>query len=180
MTIARSTYASNGLPGFYSGCGTLAISNALKSGVRFFSFGATRDYLDRVLGTEPGQRSVWVSVCAGLSAGVAESLLVVTPGEALKTRMVQEAAVGRSHGLGATASHILRTQGLSGLWRGVGPVLCKQGTNSAVRFSTFAILQDKLHTKYPGTEGGIAETLVLGGISGVVTVYVFHWFGECD
>ena len=111
-----------------------------------------------------------MNVCAGLGAGVVESLLVVTPGEVLKTRLVQEAAIGKVKGLTETAAHILRHEGPTALWRGLGPVLCKQGTNSAVRFSTFAILQDKLYAKYPSAKGGVAGTLALGGLSGVVTV----------
>ena len=172
LSIARSTYHTNGIAGFYSGCGALATSNALKAGIRFVSFEAVRDYLDRILSTKPGQRSPWVNVFAGLSAGVTESLLVVTPGEALKTRLVQKAATGQATGLVKTTAQILRHEGPRSLWRGFGPVLCKQGTNSAVRFSTFAILQEKLYAKYPNSKGSAAGTLALGGLSGIVTVYV--------
>jgi solute carrier family 25 (mitochondrial citrate transporter), member 1 len=131
----------------------------------------TRDYLDGVSGSTPARRSPWINVCAGLSAGVVESLLVVTPGEALKTRLVQEAALGKGKGLAELTARILRREGPGALWRGAGPVLCKQATNSAVRFSTFATLQEKLYARYPQAKGNVAGTLALGALSGIFTVY---------
>ncbi|KAH6645085.1 mitochondrial carrier protein [Truncatella angustata] len=66
---------------------------------------------------------------------------------------------------------LLRERGIGGLWSGLGPVLCKQATNSAVRFTTFATLQEKVVAHWPKLEGNIGSTLVLGGISGIFTVY---------
>jgi solute carrier family 25 (mitochondrial citrate transporter), member 1 len=148
----------------------LAISNVLKSAVRFLSFEMARDHLDKISGSTPARRSPWVNVCSGLTAGVIESLFVVTPGETLKTRLVQEAATGRAKGTVEMATQIVRNDGLAAMWRGAGPVVCKQATNSAVRFSTFATLQEKLYATYPQAKGNIAGTLILGGLSGIVTV----------
>jgi solute carrier family 25 citrate transporter 1 len=49
-------------------------------------------------------------------------------------------------------------------------VLCKQGTNSAVRFSTFGALRDKLRDKWPDAMGGTTATMIAGAGSGVITV----------
>lgn len=114
---------------------------------------------------------MWVNVFAGLSAGVAESLLVVTPGEALKTRLVQSSMKGgASKSLVSTAAYIIQNEGPRSLWRGAGSVLCKQGTNSAVRFSVYGLLEERLRTRYPQTENNILSSLLLGAMSGVVTV----------
>jgi solute carrier family 25 citrate transporter 1 len=109
--------------GFYSGCGALAVSNALKSGIRFLSFETSREYLDRILRTEQGQRSPWVNVLAGLSAGVVESLLVVTPGEGLKTRLIEDAASKGARrfagkGLAGLARVVVAEEGIRALWGG--------------------------------------------------------------
>ncbi|CZR69260.1 uncharacterized protein PAC_19160 [Phialocephala subalpina] len=137
LSILKSTYHKSGILGFYSGCGALVVSNALKSGIRFLSFETSRDYLDRVFSSMQCQRSSWVNVLAGLSAGVAESLLVVSLGEALKTRMVEDAASKGSQrfarkGVVAIARVVVWEEGVGALWRGVLPVLCKQATNSAL------------------------------------------------
>jgi len=116
-----------------------------------------------------------VNVLAGLSAGIAESLLVVTPGEALKTRLIEDGAsdgarrfAGKS--FPTVAMQVIRLEGLQALWRGVLPVLSKQATNSAVRFTTFGMMQEQVAKRWPTMSGNIGTTLGMGAISGVVTV----------
>ncbi|KAH7350562.1 tricarboxylate transport protein [Rhexocercosporidium sp. MPI-PUGE-AT-0058] len=183
LTLIRNTYNASGLLGFYSGCSALATSNFLKSGIRFFAFETSRDYLDVLFKTKEqknSNRSPWVNVLAGLSAGVAESLAVVTPGEALKTRLVQDAAAAAKDGgrrqfagkgvVGMTL-HVVRTEGISALWRGALPVMSKQATNSAVRFTVFASMQERVKRRWPEASGNMGTTLAMGALSGVVTVY---------
>jgi solute carrier family 25 citrate transporter 1 len=162
----------------YSGCQALAASNAAKAGIRFLTFETVRDHLDQLSRAQKDPhigRKPWINVVSGLSAGVAESILVVTPGESLKTKMIHDAShgghrfVGRS--LVGTAGIVIREEGIRGLWSGCLPVLLKQGTNSAVRFTTFAMLQEQVAARWPGAEGGLGSSLLLGAISGVVTVY---------
>lgn len=117
-----------------------------------------------------------LSVYAGLCAGVAESVLVVTPGEAVKTRVVDTAAAGKEGGRSSTAQLVrsmVRQEGVFSFWRGLAPVVCKQGTNSAVRFSTFGALKDLLG-KWDAigrNASPAAVTFAAGAGSGVVTVY---------
>lgn len=178
LAILRSTVRQHGLGGVYAGCAALATSNAAKSGIRFLAFETTRARLDNVAGTSSGRpRAAWINVISGLSAGVAESILIVTPGEAVKTKMIHAASSAADGGAYANrgpvgaAAVLVRQEGVRGLWAGLLPVLCKQGTNSAVRFTTFAMLQERVARWWPRLDGGIGTTLVLGGISGVFTVY---------
>lgn len=173
-TIVRNVYASSGFQGFYAGCSTLVVSNAIKASVRFLSFSAAQSYFGKHL-RSVGVGSTGVNVVAGLSAGVAESILVVTPGECVKTRMIQQAGnrTGIERLTPITALRdMIRHEGILAPWKGMGPVLLKQGTNSAVRFSTFESLKKEVATRWPGQEQSVAMNLLLGGISGVVTVYV--------
>jgi solute carrier family 25 citrate transporter 1 len=172
LSIIRKIYGSSGISGFYTGCSTLAISNALKASVRFLSFSTAQSYLQKPFSTV-GLGSTAVNVAAGLTAGVLESIAVVTPGESLKTRMIQDAARGgqnrRLSPVGAVRD-VVRTEGVLALWKGLLPVLCKQGTNSAVRFATFASLKEQVAKRWPGKEKNVAVTLGLGGVSGIATV----------
>ncbi|KXH36179.1 mitochondrial carrier protein [Colletotrichum simmondsii] len=190
LAIIRDTICTSGVRGIYSGVQALAASNAAKSGIRFLAFETTRSKLDALSGSEspasgPGKkpRAAWINVVSGLSAGVAESIAVVTPGEAIKTKMIHAAATSSSsssssagsrfanRGLVSAVRTLLREEGIRGLWSGLTPVLCKQGTNSAVRFTTFAMLQERVAARWPQLQGGVGSTLVLGGVSGVFTVY---------
>lgn len=149
----------------------------MKSSIRFFAFESSKDSLNKFFpksesnkGTAKGRP--WINVIAGLSAGVAESLAVVTPGEALKTRLVEDAACrgGRKSGTREMVSRIVRKEGVRALWKGAIPVMSKQATNSAVRFTTFGILQEQIAKKWPGLEKKVSTTLAIGAMSGVVTV----------
>jgi solute carrier family 25 citrate transporter 1 len=143
----------------------------LKASVRFLSFSNAQIYLKKPFETA-GLGSTAVNVAAGLTAGISESIVVVTPGECLKTRMIQDAAKGgtmRLSPLGAVRD-VVRSEGVLALWKGLLPVLCKQGTNSAVRFATFASLKEQVAKRWPGKEKMISVTLGLGGISGIATV----------
>lgn len=177
FSILISTYQTAGLSGFYSGCRALVVSNSMKSSIRFFAFESSKDTLNKFFpGAESnrgnGKGRPWINVLAGLSAGVAESLAVVTPGEALKTRLVEDAARrgGLNSGTGEMVARIVREEGIRALWRGAVPVMSKQATNSAVRFTTFGILQEQIAKKWPGLERKVGTTLAIGAMSGVVTV----------
>ncbi|GKT50589.1 tricarboxylate transport protein [Colletotrichum spaethianum] len=181
LSILRDTVRRSGVRGIYSGVQALATSNAAKSGIRFLAFETTRAKLDALASTESDPdaghgkrqpRAAWINVVSGLSAGVAESIAVVTPGEAIKTKMIHDASSstgGRfaNRGLLGAVGVLVREEGVRGLWSGLTPVLCKQGTNSAVRFTTFAMLQERVAMWRPMLDGSIGSTLVLGGISGV-------------
>ncbi|PVH95466.1 mitochondrial carrier [Periconia macrospinosa] len=169
FTIIRTTLQDSGIRGVYAGCQTLAISNALKSGVRFFSFETAKRNM-----TPYFSSTAWLNLTSGLCAGATESVLVVTPGEALKTRIIHDAASGGHLGrlsVPHLVVHTVRQDRLLSLWRGLTPVLCKQGTNSAVRFTTFGALRDKLRDAWPEKMGGATATMIAGAGSGIVTVY---------
>jgi solute carrier family 25 citrate transporter 1 len=174
IAILRSTIQNPGVKGIYAGCQTLATSNALKSGIRFFSFETAKRSLAPFFGpADTLTRNPWLDLTAGLCAGATESILVVTPGESLKTRVIHDAASGGRLSklpLSRIVAQTVRQHGLLSLWRGFIPVLCKQGTNSAVRFTTFGALRDRLRNVWPDTMGGTTATMIAGAGSGVVTV----------
>lgn len=44
---------------------------------------------------------------------------------------------------------IVAEEGISGIYRGLGAVVARQGANSAVRMSTYSLLRDRLSHSYP-------------------------------
>lgn len=176
--MLRETIRHSGVSSVYAGCQTLAISNALKSGIRFFSFETSKRALTPYFtsgpaGNTPTTSSPWLNLTAGLCAGATESVLVVTPGETLKTRVIHDGAAGGQLGkmsLPRMIGQTVRQEGMFSLWKGLAPVLCKQGTNSAVRFTTFGALRDKLRETWPERIAGTTAIMIAGAGSGVVTV----------
>jgi solute carrier family 25 (mitochondrial citrate transporter), member 1 len=89
--------------------------------------------------------------------------------------MVEDAAsAGRGRFVNRGVAYVTRTvvkeEGIGALWKGAVPVLSKQATNSAVRFTSFGLMQEQVAARWPSLEGNIGTTLAMGAVSGVVTV----------
>ncbi|KAG0145168.1 hypothetical protein CROQUDRAFT_94145 [Cronartium quercuum f. sp. fusiforme G11] len=168
--ILRSTLAKDGVRGLYSGCSALVVGNGLKAGVRFLSY----DKFKSVLVDEKGKLSGPRSLLAGLGAGMLEAILAVTPSETIKTKLVNESmrAQPRFSGLVQGTREIIRMEGLAGIYRGLFPVMMRQGANSAVRFSTYSSLKALFQGNVrSGQQLPSLVTFAIGGVAGVVTVY---------
>lgn len=104
------------------------------------------------------------NVCAGLMAGVAEAVVVVTPGETIKTKMIDDRAgprLYRSTGHGIVS--IVARDGLVGLYRGVIPVTLKQSANAMVRFTSYNLFL----TQMEKVSSRKSEVYHLGKIKGL-------------
>jgi solute carrier family 25 citrate transporter 1 len=68
---------------------------------------------------------------------------------------------------------IFQERGVRGFFQGFVPTTARQAANSAVRFSSYTTLK-QLAQGYvaPGEKLGTASTFALGGMAGIITVYV--------
>lgn len=114
-----------------------------------------------------GKTTVLGNIMAGLCAGVAESVLVLTPGENIKTRLIDDAAGARVY---KSTTHVVRSmftiEGPMSYFRGVWPVTLKQSSNAMVRFTSYNLLSSAL-SPYTGVWTGV----MAGSSAGVATVY---------
>ncbi|SHO76222.1 Mitochondrial inner membrane citrate transporter [Malassezia sympodialis ATCC 42132] len=171
FVVVRQTVAKHGITGLYSGCGALVAGNALKAGVRFLSY----DHFKDMLKNEEGKLTAPRSLLAGLGAGMMEAIFAVTPSETIKTKLIDDAKRETPKyppGLVRGSMAIVRDEGLLGIYRGLVPVMLRQGANSAVRFGTYSTLRNFVQTSSrPGQPlpGGV--TFGIGAVAGIVTVY---------
>ncbi|KAF4981502.1 hypothetical protein FZEAL_2687 [Fusarium zealandicum] len=170
LRLLITTVKSNGVGVLYTGAGAFCVSNASKSGVRFLTFDSIRSRLARDPTT--GKPTSLSNMVAGVAAGVAESITVVTPGESIKTKIVEDRAGPRR--FKSTRDAIRTTaneQGLRGFYRGVVPVTLKQGSNALVRFTSYHAIFDTIqpYVKKSGRDGLTAP--LAGASAGIVTVY---------
>jgi len=170
IAIIRETLRSKGATGLYAGCSALVVGNAVKAGVRFLSY----DYFKSKLADSQGKVSAPRSLLAGLGAGMMEAIFAVTPSETIKTKLIDDAKRqnpqyrGLLHG---TVS-IVKQEGLFGVYRGLFPVMMRQGANSAVRFTTYTTLKQFVQgNARPGQPIPSSITFCIGAIAGLVTVY---------
>ncbi|KAI7897383.1 mitochondrial carrier domain-containing protein [Mucor mucedo] len=165
------TVKTHGLGAIYTGVSALAIGNAAKAGVRFLTY----DQIANALRDKDGKLSGFRSMLAGLGAGMTEAALVVTPSETIKTKLIHDrnSPSPRYKGLVHGTKLIVAEEGLGGIYRGLGPVMARQGANSAVRFSCYSYFKDSLQKlRGKGQEPlPSTHTFAAGALAGIVTVY---------
>ncbi|THY13546.1 tricarboxylate transport protein [Aureobasidium pullulans] len=131
LAILRSTIANHGLSNVYSGCQTLATSNAIKSGVRFFSFETSKRYLTRI----SGKSNTSINVAAGLCAGVTESIYASMPFDNIKTKMQ---SIGNTHTrIIRCAMHMAKAEGVKVFWKATTPRLVRLTLSSSITFMVY-------------------------------------------
>ncbi|KAB5593609.1 D-lactate dehydrogenase [Ceratobasidium theobromae] len=169
IAIIRDTWAKHGPKGFYSGCTALVVGNAAKAGVRFVSY----DKFKQMLADKDGRVSAPRSL---VGAGMMEAILAVTPSETIKTKLIDDSKLPqpRFRGLIHGSACIVREEGLLGIYRGLFPVMMRQGANSAVRFTTYSTLKQFVQSNMRLREGvplPSSVTFGVGAVAGLVTVY---------
>ncbi|SCU89536.1 LANO_0D05336g1_1 [Lachancea nothofagi CBS 11611] len=177
LKLIYNTAKVQGLGSIYVGCPAFIVGNTAKAGVRFLGFDAIKNVLrDPVTGELSGPRGI----VAGLGAGLLESVVAVTPFEAIKTALIDDKQSSQpkyhnnGRGMFRNYSKLVVDQGLSGLYRGVLPVSMRQAANQAVRLGCYnkikTLIQDYTNTpKDKPLSSGL--TFVVGAFSGIVTVY---------
>ncbi|CRL20074.1 Mitochondrial substrate carrier [Penicillium camemberti] len=141
---------------WYAGCTTLIIGNSLKAGIRFVAFDAIKSVLQDENGKISGPRTV----VAGFGAGFTE----IDDRKSANPRMR-----GFLHG----SKLIFKERGVKGFFQGFVPTTARQAANSATRFTAYTTLKQFAEGyTAPGEKLGTAATFGIGGIAGLITVYV--------
>ncbi|THH06495.1 hypothetical protein EW145_g4042 [Phellinidium pouzarii] len=170
VAIIRETLKTKGVIGLYSGCMALVVGNATKAGVRFLSY----DHFKHILADPQGKVSAPRSLLAGLGAGMMEAIFAVTPSETIKTKLIDDAnrLNPQYRGLVHGTASIIKQEGILGVYRGLFPVMMRQGANSAVRFTTYTTLKQSVQgNARPGQSIPTSITFGIGAVAGLVTVY---------
>jgi len=103
-----------------------------------------------------------------------EAVLAVTPSETIKTKLIDDSKrpQPRFKGLVDGTLTIVREEGLRGVYRGLFPVILRQGANSAVRFTSYSTLKQFVQgNARPGQKLSSSLTFAIGGVAGLITVY---------
>lgn len=132
VNVIKDTVKTNGIRGLYKGYSALLMFSVPKNYTRF----GTYSYVQNNLLTEKTKINNFL---CGICAGSAEALLVVTPQETLKTKLIHDKLSAEPkyrnlfHGIYTIASQ----HGVGGLYKGVLATLLKQSSNQGVRFVVF-------------------------------------------
>lgn len=165
FAVVHAVYKHEGLRALYKGCGALAAGSVAKDAVRFLSFDTVKNaFKDPETGTlSPGR-----SMLAGMSAGVIASILAVTPTERVKTALIDDARHSKSYKSTIDCvKTILRTDGLTGLYRGFAGTTLKQASATSFRMGSYNIIKD--FEEHRGIQQNTLVNFANGAVAGIIT-----------
>merc|ERR1712136_255332 len=165
----KQTVQSHGVRGLYRGLSVLLYGSIPKSAVRFGSF----EQFKKSAVDDKGNLSPVSRLLCGLGAGVSEAILAVTPMETLKVKFIadQTSANPQYKGFFHGVRTIIKTEGLAGCYKGLGPTILKQGSNQAIRFWVLLTLQDLYRGGDKDKKVPKLVTGLFGGIARAASVY---------
>ena len=132
IKCAVDTVNKWGFKGLYRGLDTLLYFSIPKVGVRFAFNELSKNHILK----DGSRASIFAS---GMFAGIFEALLVVTPMETLKVKLIhdrlQETPKYRNffHGV----SYIYKEEGFKGMYKGATATVIRQSSNAGIRFLVF-------------------------------------------
>lgn len=160
MDCGMKTVKANGPLGLYRGAAPLVLGSSFKQAARWTGYQTVADQLK----DENGEISIPARMFAGFCGGASEAILAVTPVETLKTRVTDDMRRGTKNYTGSFDAlfKIIKSEGPSGIYRGVVPTIAKQGTNQMVRFPVQHFFMGLL----AGDDKEARKNLVYHGIAG--------------
>ena len=154
---------TTGFFSLYRGLAPTLLGSIPKAGIRFGLNSVIKDNLrDKNGNLTPAKNFV-----AGLGAGVSEALVIVAPVETVKTKCI-ELNMSFMGGF----RHIMKTEGIGGVYQGAFATALKQGTNQGLRFMWFN------EYKKIVTEDGKKPLSPIGGLFGGMSAGCFSTLGN--
>ncbi|KAJ1456528.1 mitochondrial carrier domain-containing protein [Pelagophyceae sp. CCMP2097] len=120
------TVRSTGFASLYTGLTPVLIFSVPKAGIRF---GGDQYFRQQFKDSKTGKVSMASSFAAGMCAGVSEAIIVVTPQETMKTKLIN-----MNKGMMEGIPLIIKAEGIGGLYSGLISTCMKQGGNQGSRF----------------------------------------------
>ncbi|WLF79722.1 CtIP- endonuclease [Lodderomyces elongisporus] len=173
LKLIYNVAKQQGVSALYVGCPAFVVGNTVKASVRFLGFDAIKNMLADKDGKLSGPRGV----IAGLGAGLLESVVAVTPFEAIKTGLIddkQRPNPKYQNGLVSGTVKLCKDMGFRGIYAGVVPVSLRQAANQAVRLGSYNAIKTAIQQATgtpPNQPLSSAATFAVGAFAGIITVY---------
>ena len=163
MAVVRNTMKTSGPLGFYRGLSSMVYFATPKAAIRFSAF----EQASNMLQTSEGKPmfGAMTSFVAGLCAGTAEAIVVTTPQETIKIKLIDDAFkrdVPRFNGFFHGVSTIIKEEGAMGCYQGLAPTILKVATAQGTRFGVFHYIPAEYRK---GPLGAAASGAFAGGVS---------------
>jgi solute carrier family 25 protein 34/35 len=169
---------NEGVRGIYRGIGCAYIYQVLLNGCRLGFYEPMRNTLTNLIFRDPKTQSLGVNMFCGATSGILGAM-AGSPFFLVKTRLQSFSPflpVGTQHKYKNAVdglSRIFRTEGVRGLYRGVGAAMIRTGFGSSVQLPTYFFAKRRLQ-KHLGMKEGAPLHLASSTISGFVVCIFMH------
>ncbi|OJK01717.1 hypothetical protein ASPACDRAFT_41980 [Aspergillus aculeatus ATCC 16872] len=169
---------NEGPRGLFRGIGSAYIYQVLLNGCRLGFYEPLRGSITNAIYKDSQVQSLGINVFAGATSGIIGAA-AGSPFFLVKTRLQSFSPflpVGTQHNYRNSfdgLSKIYKTEGVKGLYRGVGAAMVRTGFGSSVQLPTYFFAKRRL-TKHLGMEDGPALHLASSTASGFVVCCVMH------
>jgi solute carrier family 25, member 34/35 len=169
---------NEGIRGVYRGLGTAYIYQVLLNGCRLGFYEPMRQALTKVFFRDVNTQSLGINMFCGAASGIIGAA-AGSPFFLVKTRLQSYSPflpVGTQHNYKNAwngLSQIYRSEGVRGLYRGVGAAMIRTGFGSSVQLPTYFFAKRQL-VKHLGMEEGPALHLASSTASGFVVCVFMH------
>jgi len=160
----KYTIRTTGFFSLYRGLAPTLVGSIPKAGIRF---GMNAALKEKLRDPTTGQLTPAKNFVAGLGAGVGEALVIVAPVETIKTKCIE---LNRPFIQGL--KHIVKTDGIKGIYQGATATALKQGSNQGLRFMWF-----NEYKAFVTDDGNKAMTPLLG-LAGGMSAGCFSTLGN--
>lgn len=169
---------NEGIKGIYRGLGSAYIYQVLLNGCRLGFYEPMRHGLSSLLFRDGQVQSMGINMLCGASSGIIGAA-AGSPFFLVKTRLQSfspSLPVGTQHNY-RNAWNGMRTiyasEGVTGLYRGVGAAMIRTGFGSSVQLPTYFFAKRRL-VRHLGMEEGMALHISSSAVSGFVVCCVMH------
>lgn len=157
-----------GLRGLYSGVGMNVLVSGSSWGIYFATYGSIKSQLKRVQGDKPIGHLEQLGAAFG--AGVITTL-VTNPMGVVRTRVIVSQKEGQYKSMWAALSHIRKSEGFNGLYKGLLPSLLGV-SHGAIQFSVYEKLKEQI--KERNGDITMVETMGACAMSKIIAALVTY------
>jgi len=170
--VLRKMLAAEGMLGYFKGNGTNVLKVIPYNALRFFSYEVYKKALAPNT-TQPlcAAQKVIAGGCAGATACVG-----TFPLDLIRTRLALQTTQKRYRGIVNCAQVILKEEGLTGLYKGLGAAFLSSIPATAINFTTYETLKD-LTIRLGGSV--LAFSSVNGALAGALSMTILYPLDLC-
>jgi solute carrier family 25 (mitochondrial citrate transporter), member 1 len=160
IDCAKKQIKTNGIFGLYKGLSTALLFSIPKASIRFGSY----SYYNTIINQKFSTNNSLNSLFAGMLSGCTEAILVVTPAETIKTKLIENNTSFKKG-----VPKIIKKNGIKDLYKGLTPTIIKQSTNQGIRFMSYNIYKNNIINIGHNKQITTIQALIGGMFSGTIS-----------